>query len=69
MLSMIGAVDEPGGRRIALINLGGHRVTLTTAGGCYEASWRAGVRRHRLSLAPTTLRDFTALLFGLSRPG
>jgi hypothetical protein len=69
MLSMIGTLDEPGGLRIALINLGGHRVTLTTAGDCYEASWRAGVRRHRLSLAPTTLRDFTALLFGLCWPG
>lgn len=63
--STVGTHPELTGRAIALINLGGHRVAVMCDGHRFEARWWASDRRHRLTLEPTTLRDFTALLFGL----
>jgi hypothetical protein len=63
--STVGAGAYLTGRLIALINLGSHRVALASDGDRFEARWSASNRRHRLTLEPTTLRDFTAVLFGL----
>jgi hypothetical protein len=68
MHSVSGIPDGPGGRLIALVTLGRHRVSFVeTPLARFEARWCVGSRHHCLAAA-TTLARFMPLALALSWP-
>ena len=65
----VGGCDLPTGRLIALVTLGGNRVSVSDAGGHrFHARWiRAGVT-YLMAGGPTTLGEFMTLLLSLDWP-
>jgi hypothetical protein len=71
-LQAVGGADlDPIGRLIALVTLGGHRVSVaeTNANAAalrFEARWGCTGVNYRLAVGPATLGEFMALLLGIN---
>jgi hypothetical protein len=64
--STAGPEPTPSGRLIALIGLGGHRVSVMDAGEArFLARWTHGATTHQVTVGPTTLAAFMELVLNL----
>ena len=74
-LQVVGGDDlDPIGRLIALVTLGGHRVSVAetehrAASFRFEARWVCGGVNCRLAVGPATLGEFMTLLLGINWSG
>jgi hypothetical protein len=67
--STAGPEPTPSGRLIALVGLGGHRLSVMDAGESrFVARWTCGATTHRVTVGPTTLAAFMELVLNLCWP-
>ncbi len=67
--STAGPEPAPSGRLIALVGLGGHRVSVMEAGESrFLARWARGSITHQVTVGPITLAAFMELVLNVSWP-